>query len=225
MEHFIKAIVGINFRLLPDANSLSTRVLPKGTIAEVIKEDEETNTTYYQVVLEDGSTGYVTSKPQYVIDYIPEWERLEMNIAADGESFLGANYVFGAKRYTIGQAPSVPVFDCSSFQRYIFGLNGISLGYDSRQQSIQGTSASLDDLRSGDLVFYSDDGYVYHVVQYINVNGFDRILHTFDKTNTNIVRDRYLEPTGQIGGVTYSDFSVGTYWRNHADFARRVNNL
>jgi hypothetical protein len=50
--------------------------------------------------------------------------------------------------------------------------------------------------------------------------GDDKLLQTFNTTNT--IYDEDLHATGGKNGVTFSDFSEGSYWRNKASFARRV---
>ncbi|MDQ0416720.1 cell wall-associated NlpC family hydrolase [Croceifilum oryzae] len=99
--------------------------------------------------------------------------QLADKIIATGNKYLGTPYQFGAKS---GQTKT---FDCSSFQQYIFGQNGIKLLRSSRQQATQGTSVSKDELRKGDLIFFrtkSSNGQIAHVAMYA---GDGKILHTY----------------------------------------------
>ncbi|MBP1965124.1 C40 family peptidase [Paenibacillus aceris] len=106
------------------------------------------------------------------------WKRKADQLIVKGMSFLGTPYVFGAKG---GQTDS---FDCSSFLQYLFGSQKVALPRDSRQQSQHGTEVSIDELREGDLVFFTTpkrknkDGIerIGHVAVYMG-NGL--MLHTF----------------------------------------------
>jgi cell wall-associated NlpC family hydrolase len=108
----------------------------------------------------------------------PSWKRKADHLIVKGLGFLGTPYVFGAKT---GQTDT---FDCSSYLKYIFLSQGVSLPRDSRQQSQRGTSVSIDQLREGDLVFFTTPKRknkvgierIGHVAVYLG-NGL--ILHTF----------------------------------------------
>lgn len=108
----------------------------------------------------------------------PDWKRKADQIIVKGMDFLGTPYIFGAKA---GQTES---FDCSSFLQYLFANLDVKLPRDSRQQSQRGTEVSIDELREGDLVFFTtpkrkskkDIDRIGHVAVYIG-NGL--MLHTF----------------------------------------------
>ncbi|UFJ41505.1 NlpC/P60 family protein [Brevibacillus humidisoli] len=120
-------------------------------------------------------------------------------IIATGERFMGTPYKFGAEYPDSGR------FDCSSFTQYVYGLNGIKLPRDSRQQSTVGKQISKSELRKGDLVFFrtygSSSNRITHVAIYA---GNDQLLHTYGSP-----------------GVTYSKFS-GTSWEDRVVMTRRV---
>jgi cell wall-associated NlpC family hydrolase len=46
-------------------------------------------------------------------------------------------------------------FDCSGFTRYVFGLHGITLPRDTREQFDLGRSVEVNELQPGDLIFFS----------------------------------------------------------------------
>ncbi len=75
-------------------------------------------------------------EPEYVADML-----------GHASSFIGTRYRSGGKK------PGG--FDCSGFTSYIFRQFGISLGASSRSQYTQGEQVQNDDLRPGDLVFFS----------------------------------------------------------------------
>ncbi len=118
----------------------------------------------------------------------------------------GANYV-GA-RYSYGGATPQSGFDCSGFVQYVYSRNGITLPRTSRLQSSAGKSlpATLDGLRAGDLLFFSQRGDVVdHVAIYV---GTDRILHS----------------TSSGGGVRYDELgsSRGRWFADRLVAVRRV---
>lgn len=214
MEKFIQTIGYTNFRPQPTTNCTPIKSLTPGTVVQVLPE--EVDGTWYKGKLEDGTVGYVTSLTWYVEDFIPDWLVTEMEIVRCGNAYLGVPYVFGSSRSTDVS------FDCSDFQQWIYGKNGIKLPWDSRQQSLSGEPVDLNELMSGDLVFFAyDNGYIHHVSQYVNIEGKDRLLHTFS-TTSDIYDMNLVKIKDNCGGVTWSDFSPGSYWRNRATLARRV---
>lgn len=74
--------------------------------------------------------------PEYVADLL-----------GHAETFIGTRYRSGGKK------PGG--FDCSGFTSYIFRQFGISLNASSRSQYTQGQEVTTDELRPGDLVFFS----------------------------------------------------------------------
>lgn len=106
------------------------------------------------------------------------WKRKADALIVKGMSFLGTPYVIGAKE---GQTNS---FDCSSFLQYLFATQEVSLPRDAGLQSERGSEVSIDQLREGDLVFFTTpkrknkEGteQIGHVAVYMG-NGL--ILHTF----------------------------------------------
>ena len=52
-----------------------------------------------------------------------------------------------------GDTPSG--FDCSGFTRYLFGQHGIALPRQARDQFDVGQQVATDDIRTGDLIFFS----------------------------------------------------------------------
>ena len=76
------------------------------------------------------------------------WEQQADSIIADGMNYLRTPYLYGAKAWLTER------FDCSSFIQFIFGLNGIMLPRNSRQQSTLGIEIAREELRKGDLLFF-----------------------------------------------------------------------
>ncbi|BFT75444.1 NlpC/P60 family protein [Paenibacillus sp. P36] len=131
------------------------------------------------------------------------WKRKADPLIIKGMSFLGTPYVLGAKG---GQTDA---FDCSSFLQYLFATQEVNLPRDTGQQSERGTEVSMNELREGDLVFFTTpkrknkEGteQIGHVAVYMG-NGL--ILHTF---RTGI-------------GVTISELDA--VWKDRFVKAKRV---
>lgn len=108
----------------------------------------------------------------------PVWERTADDIIALGMKYMGTPYEFDAK---LGQTDT---FDCSSFTNFLFEENGFDLPRNSRQQSKLGQRVELDQLRKGDLLFFTTPkrkdntgvNRIGHVSIYI---GDGKMLHTY----------------------------------------------
>ncbi len=120
-------------------------------------------------------------------------------IIADGKRYLGRPYKFGASTST------TRYFDCSSFTKRVYSMNGITLPRTSKAQAKKGYFISKRNLKKGDLVFFdttSKRAGIDHVAIYA---GNGKILHTFKKGV----------------GVTYSNLN-SSYWSSKYKTARRV---
>lgn len=70
-------------------------------------------------------------------------------LLAKASSYLGVPYLFGAKPYEVSRR-----FDCSSFTRHVFGLQGVTLPRLAREQATFGVTVSRKKLQKGDLLFF-----------------------------------------------------------------------
>ncbi|WP_246470074.1 C40 family peptidase [Cohnella nanjingensis] len=112
----------------------------------------------------------------------------------------------GKVRYKFGvNSPSTLTFDCSSWTKYVFGKQGVSLKWGTKSQSKQGSYVAKSNLRKGDLIFFSvsKPGQINHVGIYI---GNGQFIH-----NT----------TGSKSGVVISNLNSGNYPKRYIT-ARRV---
>lgn len=100
-------------------------------------------------------------------------------------TFIGTRYVYG------GASPSTG-FDCSGFTQYVFKNFDYSLNRSSAAQIKNGTSISKDELRPGDLVFFSRAGYaVGHVGIYVGDNSFIHAPSTGDYVKISSLDEAY----------------------------------
>lgn len=83
------------------------------------------------------------------------------------KKYIGVPYQWG------GDSPATG-FDCSGFVQYVFAQNGITLPRISAEQFKVGTPVELNNLKPGDLIFFSfaKNGAVDHVGIYIGDNQF-----------------------------------------------------
>jgi len=125
-------------------------------------------------------------------------ERTRFSLILRAGNYIGVPYVLGA-RY--GQTDT---FDCSSFIKTIFAQEGISLPRVSRQQAKMGERISWQELRVGDLMFFTgrqSGRQIAHVAMYAG-NGM--MIHTYGK-----------------GGVRYTAIHH-PIWKQRFVMARRV---
>jgi cell wall-associated NlpC family hydrolase len=92
---------------------------------------------------------------QRKMDYsISVLKQIDLNsVIRTAEQYMGVPYQFGAGPY-----PQTGRFDCSTFTQYVFGKNGVKLPRLSRQQADTGMLVSRNNLRIGDLLFFSVPG-------------------------------------------------------------------
>ncbi|MNY24277.1 Murein DD-endopeptidase MepH precursor [compost metagenome] len=163
---------GVNLRDVPDKEQDSSvlRMLSKNEKIHVIRE---MNTDWLEVQSQDGSIGFISAAMMYS-DYsssVLSAKKADELIAL-GSKFLGTPYEFGAA------AGQTNTFDCSSFVQYLFknvlSLNLPRVSYD---QALQGKVVGIDEIRKGDLLFFTARGLdIGHVGIYA---GDGQILQTY----------------------------------------------
>lgn len=119
------------------------------------------------------------------------------DIINTAQQYIGVPYVYG------GHSPEKG-FDCSGLVFYVFQQNGMSLQRTADKQFLQGQEVPADQIKPGDLVFFSHSGkYVDHVGIYA---GNDLFIHA--------------PRTGRT--VSYDSMSTG-YYQSHFRGAKRFS--
>lgn len=139
----------------------------------------------------------------------PEWEKTADAIITQGVSYLGVPYVFGAERF------NDKTFDCSSYVQFLYGKQGIELGYNSREQAVQGKEIPFINLRKGDIMFFSDEDFP-------NETGLNKVRHVGIYMGDGKILHTYEQGIGVIISNIHKDQKEGEYWYEHYLFARRV---
>ena len=97
----------------------------------------------------------------------PEWQEPSMmdELLAFAKSYVGYPYVYG------GNGPNS--FDCSGFVLYVYKHFGYSFSRGAQEQYEDGLKVEMDELKPGDLVFFSGNGYsITHVGLYLGDGNF-----------------------------------------------------
>jgi cell wall-associated NlpC family hydrolase len=186
----------------PASNAKVLRNMQKGAIVHIT---EETNKDWLKAVADDGQIGYIAKAST---DYIlkvdrPAWEKKVDAVIEEGLKYLGTPYQFGAS------TKQTATFDCSSFMKFIFGRNDVSLPRDSRQQSQVGESVAVDQMRKGDMIFFT-------TAARKNKTGVDHIGHVAIYLGENKVLQTY-----KVGvGVTVTNLDAN--WTSRIVSVKRV---
>ena len=104
--------------------------------------DQNTNAAYYHTMTSVQQDDPYRNMRQKVLEY------------ANG--FVGNPYVWGGTSLTAG-------CDCSGFVQSVYANFGYSLPRVACDQAMTGKKIPASEAKAGDLVFYSDEGYIYHV--------------------------------------------------------------
>ena len=120
------------------------------------------------------------------------------NIENTAKSLLGTDYKYGAN--------GPYQYDCSSFTKYVFARQGITLPRVSKDQANIGKFVTARELKKGDLIFFDSkkSSKVSHVGIYLGGGNFIHASSVQDK-------------------VAISNLS-SSYYKNHFKWGRRVTN-
>ncbi|MHB8437102.1 MAG: C40 family peptidase [Acidimicrobiales bacterium] len=97
------------------------------------------------------------------------------------ESQLGVPYVWG------GATPGVG-FDCSGLTMWSWAQAGVSLAHGATEQYYEIAHVSMSNLQPGDLIFYGNASYLYHVVMYVGSGPYgSATVIQAETTGTNVM--------------------------------------
>lgn len=122
---------------------------------------------------------------------------MRMSVVDYAKTLVGSPYKYA------GTSPSG--FDCSGFTSYVLKEFRVKASNSSAAQAKEGKSVSLEKVKPGDLVFFSDNGRINHVAMVVkrDKNG--------DLTCVHSTTSR---------GVIVENVSKSTYWKPRIMFAR-----
>lgn len=130
------------------------------------------------------------------------------DIINTAKKYLGVPYKYGGT--------STKGFDCSGFVFYVFNENGIKLNRTSQTLFNQGTTVnSIDDLKEGDLVFFSETRSASKITHVGITDGKGNIIHaatnygvSTTKLTNSYWKPRYVGARRIIGKVAQDKPSV-----------------
>lgn len=112
-------------------------------------------------------------------------EVMTANLIQEAISHLGARYVYGSK--------GPRTFDCSGFTSYVYKQqNNIFIGASSREQYARNIPINRDEMRAGDLVFFTSPhsgrnvGHVGIVLDYDPITNVFTFIHASTKQGVKI---------------------------------------
>lgn len=121
---------------------------------------------------------------------------MELNRSVDTSAIVRTAFSYRGSRYRYGGS-SRGGFDCSGFTRHVYAKNGICLPHNSSAQAQCGKKVSRDELKAGDLVFFSTTRRgISHVGIYV---GDGKFVHAsssrghvrVDSLNEGYYKERY----------------------------------
>lgn len=191
----------LNVRTKADINSSVVTQVPKGDILEVLAEYED----WVKVTLGD-KTGYVSS--DYVniktdfkeaISAEQEQERAKLEkerqekeeyqaVSSLRQRIVNFALRFQGNPYVWGGTSLIRGADCSGFTQSVFRNFGIYIPRTSRAQANSGRRVSMDKIQPGDLIFYTKNGRVNHVVIYI---GNGRVIGAASRSEGITIKNMY----------------------------------
>ncbi|MFM9331008.1 SH3 domain-containing protein [Paenibacillus mesotrionivorans] len=200
---------GVNFRTGPSTSSSVIGLVKAGTTFQIV---EKVNSYWVKANI-NGQIGYLStdyvslgatapSNPAPAPTPTPAPPEQASNIA--DRVIHHANNLIGVTKYKYGSNLPPTLLDCSSFTKFVFGIEGVNLKWGTKYQKDAGTAVSRSNLQKGDLIFFwtSSSGVIDHVGIYI---GDGKIIHN----------------TPSMNGVGISSITSG-YWDTHYVSARRV---
>lgn len=178
-------------------NGLSIRTGPGTSYTSIGSINQNDMVTYkgksgdWYITEYKNKTAYISANASYteIFAMSHEFDEKVEKVIDEGLKLLGFPYVYGAIRLHDGKGNLIKGFnaaeyDCSSLMQYMFYHGaGINLNMTTRTQVKQGTYVAKQDLKRGDLIFFTNSSRynktgverIGHVALYL---GDNYILHT-----------------------------------------------
>ncbi len=117
---------------------------------------------YYKILF-DGKEAYITKSGASLKNTL----KMDPGLVIRAELVKAAFNNLGAA-YSYGGTSAATGFDCSGFLYATYTACGIPLGRSTAEQSVQGTSIDVSQIRPGDLIYYADaTGTIDHGAMYV----------------------------------------------------------
>ena len=170
--------VSLRVREQPNTESPTIRLVPLGEVIEF----KEIENDWVKVDL-DGEDAYISAEYVSIKEelftaismkellYGSGVSNVRVDLVSYAKQFIGNPYVWGGTSLTKGA-------DCSGFVLSVYKKFGISLPHSSRAQANCGKTVSLNNVKPGDLIFYTRGGVINHVAIYI---GNGQVVHASSK--------------------------------------------
>lgn len=187
-------VSNLNLREGQGTNTKVLTVVPKGTKISGIESNGWVKINYNSL------TGYVAksyiSDKEVKVEEVKETPKEEVkenknnassnsainNIVSDAYKYVGYRYVYASANPSVG-------FDCSGLVYYLYKTHaGVTLNRSSRDQALNGYAVSRDNLKPGDLLFFSTFGgnRITHVGLYV---GDGKMIHASTPKEGVIITD------------------------------------
>ena len=181
----LSLVNGLNVRSGKGASYASLGTLDKGDMVAYVSYANG----WYETVYKERAA-YVSANENYTaLYYMDKGSERAESVIGVAKTLLGYPYVWGSERYHRGNGIlntnfAAGEFDCSALTQYAYYKGaGVLLDVTTRTQVKQGTYVAYEDLRRGDLMFFTNSSRynlfgterVGHVAIYL---GDNYILHT-----------------------------------------------
>lgn len=164
---------------VPDTIYGPIMTLPFESLLEMIDLEEDSNSRWIKVILEQREMFIQRGDVTFNLDYLSQDQ-----LASFSFQFLGLPYTWGG-RSSFG-------YDCSGFVQMLYRQTGVYLPRDSKDQAQwDGFKViSTDDLAPGDLIFFGlNESKIQHVGMYVGKNQF---IHATVAENAPYIHISYL---------------------------------